>query len=61
MNGKLQKVIDVHFCQSKYSRQGSGTNMLTLACGHRKYQKSSIPVPARARCDCARRNAGLSK
>lgn len=51
----LRQVVTWRFSQSRYSRPGSWTNFLELSCGHGKAQKSSIAIPARARCrECAR-------
>lgn len=49
----LRKVVQVTFCQSKYSKSGYGTNVFTLECGHQAYAKYSQGEPERKRCrDC---------
>lgn len=52
-NYPLRKVVQVTFCQSKYSKSGYGTNVFTLECGHQAYAKYSQGEPKRKRCrDC---------
>lgn len=51
----LRGVASYDFIQSRYSKAGSGSNRLRLACGHVHYQKSSIKIPTKARChECGR-------
>lgn len=51
--GPLRAVVAVVFHQMPYTKWGWGQNFLQLECGHSTTQKTSIPVPRRARCrDC---------
>ena len=45
-----RKVVGYGFEQSKYSRPCQGTVTLLFECGHKRPQKSSIPIPLRAEC-----------
>ena len=46
----LRKVVEVLFCQSKYSRPGHGTNHFRLECGHDAFAKYSQGNPSHKRC-----------
>ncbi len=49
----LRKVVVTTFCQSKYSRQGHGSNKFILECGHITWAKRSQGYPSHKRCrDC---------
>lgn len=50
MSGPFRKVVQVLFCQSGYSVEGQGSNMLRLECGHEVRRKRSQKVPKRCRC-----------
>jgi hypothetical protein len=51
----LKKVIRVKNFISKHATGTAGTNILTLECGHEKFQKGSIRIPKRCTCrECLR-------
>jgi hypothetical protein len=48
-----RQVTGVRFVQSRYSKPGCGTNLLSLECGHETRRKVSAPVPRFVFCkDC---------
>lgn len=56
----LRKVVEVLFCQSKYSRRGYGTNHFRLECGHDAFAKYSQGQPTHKRCrECWEIGAGV--
>ena len=47
---RLRRVVCVEFVQMPYTKRGWGQNLLTLECGHTRWQKTSVAVPRACRC-----------